>query len=80
MMSVGVLWQRCDLLYAVLCSQGLAVHGSSGQQLTDAALPRDVVSAAFSWAQGAGISCCAFLGDTCATLQLTPQLQELHHR
>jgi hypothetical protein len=56
------------------------VHGSSGQQLTDAALPRDVVSAAFSWAQGAGISCCAFLGDTCATLQLTPQLQELHHR
>eukprot|EP00775_Hariotina_reticulata_P003247 gene3247-3523_t len=59
---------------------GLAVHGHQGQQLSDAALPPAVVEQAFTWAGEAGISCVAFLGDECATLRLTDQLRELHHR
>ncbi len=32
----------------------------------------------YSYASREGLSLCAFLGDTCATLELTPQLRELH--
>jgi hypothetical protein len=60
--------------------QGLAVHGSKGQQLSDAALPPAVVGQAFRWAREAGIPCVAFLGDECATLKLTSELRELHTR
>lgn len=54
------------------------MHGQQGRQLSDAALPVDVVARAFSWAGGAGVSCVAFLGDECATLQLTDDLRALH--
>lgn len=60
--------------------QGLAVHGTDGAQLSDAALPPGVVSAAFEWSRGSGVSCVAFLGDQCAALELTPELRELHTR
>lgn len=60
--------------------QGLAVHGIGGQQLSDAALPGDVVAQAFTWAAAADVSCVAFLGDECATLRLTQELRELHTR
>jgi hydroxymethylpyrimidine pyrophosphatase-like HAD family hydrolase len=60
--------------------QGLAVYGVGGRQLNDASLPRPVVEAAFSWAARAGVSCVAFHGDTCSTLELTPALVELHER
>ncbi len=60
--------------------QGLAVHGRDGRQLSDAALPAAVVRRAFEWAGRAGVSCVAFLGDECATLELTPELRELHAR
>lgn len=60
--------------------QGLAVHGTDGRHLSDAALPAPVVSAAFDWAGRAGVSCVAFLGDECATLRMTPELEELHQR
>jgi hypothetical protein len=60
--------------------QGLAVHGRDGRQLSDAALPRGVVAAAFEWAAAARVSCVAFLGDECATLELTPDLVDLHAR
>jgi hypothetical protein len=56
------------------------VHGHQGQQLSDAALPAEVVSQAFTWSAAAGVSCVAFLGDECATLQLTDDLRELHTR
>lgn len=69
-------WLNCGLLMM----QGLAVHGDQGEQLSDAALPPAVVQQAFTWAGDAGISCVAFLGDECATLRLTDQLRELHHR
>ena len=60
--------------------QGLAVHGHQGQQLSDASLPPSVVSEAFEWCTAQGVSCVAFLGDECATLQLTDDLVELHTR
>jgi len=60
--------------------QGLAVHGRDGAQLSDAALPADVVARAFDWAGRTGVSCVAFLGDECATLAMTPELEELHTR
>lgn len=61
-------------------AQGLAVHGHRGQQLSDALLPASVVADAFQWAGKHGVSCVAFLGDECATLQLTDDLVELHTR
>jgi len=56
------------------------VHGHQGQQLSDASLPPSVVADAFRWAGTRGVSCVAFLGDECATLQLTDDLVELHTR
>jgi hypothetical protein len=56
------------------------VHGHKGQQLSDAALPAEVVRQAFTWAAQSQVSCVAFLGDECATLQLTDDLHELHTR
>ena len=66
--------------YAMIALQGLAVHGTSGQQLSDAALPSHVVEQAFRWCSEAGVSCVAFLGDECATLRMTDDLEELHTR
>lgn len=66
--------------YAVAAVQGLAVHGQKGQQLSDAVLPASVVADAFQWAASHQVSCVAFLGDECATLQLTDDLVELHTR
>ena len=60
--------------------QGLAVHGLRGRQLTDAQLPDDVVADAFAYAQAHDLACVAFLGDACATLRMTPELEELHTR
>ena len=60
--------------------QGLAVHGRGGAQLSDAALPPAVVARALAWAADARVACAAFLGDACATLELTPELVELHER
>jgi hypothetical protein len=68
-----LVWRCCAV-------QGLAVHGSKGQQLSDAALPPAVVGQAFRWASAEDISCVAFLGDECATLKLTSELRELHSR
>jgi len=63
--------------------QGLAVHGKGGKALSDAALPPDVVARAFQWVGSAfpsgGVSLVAFLGDECATLRMTDDLQALHH-
>ncbi len=60
--------------------QGLAVHGLRGRQLTDAQLPESVVADAFAYAQAHELACVAFLGDACATLRMTPELEELHTR
>lgn len=68
------------LLCAAVAVQGLAVHGHKGQQLSDAVLPPSVVASAFQWATAHKVSCVAFLGDECATLQLTDDLVELHTR
>ncbi|KAG2488445.1 hypothetical protein HYH03_012952 [Edaphochlamys debaryana] len=59
--------------------QGLAVHGRGGRALSDAALPPAVVEEAFRYSADTGISLVAFLGDTCATTRLTPELEELHY-
>ncbi|PNH06702.1 Phosphatase YidA [Tetrabaena socialis] len=58
--------------------QGLAVHGRGGVQLCDAALPPAVVEAAYRYSLASGVSLCAFLGDTCATPRLTPDIRQLH--
>mmetsp|Transcript_27098 Transcript_27098/g.73240 ORF Transcript_27098/g.73240 Transcript_27098/m.73240 type:complete len:273 (+) Transcript_27098:348-1166(+) len=63
--------------------QGLAVHDSQGQQLSNASLPPAVVADAFRYVSSlegsAGGSLVAFLGDECATLRMTDDLQALHH-
>jgi hypothetical protein len=62
--------------------QGLAVHGPSGAPLPGAALDPGVVAAAFEYAERMGVPLCAFLGDTCATLRMAPELEVLtvaHH-
>ena len=55
--------------------QGLAVHGANGEALPGAALDRAVVAAAFEYAARTGTPLCAFLGDTCSTLRMTPELE-----
>ena len=55
--------------------QGLAVHGPSGVPLPGAALDRAVVRAAFEYADQNGVPLCAFLGDSCATLRMAPELE-----
>ena len=60
--------------------QGLAVHGASGAELPGgAALDRAVVAAAFQYAERTGTPLCAFLGDTCATLRMTTELEARSH-
>ncbi|KAF5829542.1 hypothetical protein DUNSADRAFT_15939 [Dunaliella salina] len=63
--------------------QGLAVHDSQGQQLSNASLPSAVVADAFRYVSSlegsAGGSLVAFLGDECVTLRMTDDLQALHH-
>lgn len=58
--------------------QGLAVYGSSGDMLTGEGLGTEVVRQAFEFSATHGVPCCAFLGDDCATLDLAPELRELH--
>lgn len=58
--------------------QGLATYGPSGSLLPGPSLDWDVVDAAFRFAEAEQISCCAFLGDTCATTFMTPYIEELH--
>ncbi|GIL87325.1 hypothetical protein Vretifemale_15410, partial [Volvox reticuliferus] len=58
--------------------QGLAVHGRGGVALSDAALPDSVVEAAYKYSAASRVPLCAFLGDTCATPDLTAEIRELH--
>ncbi|GLI70135.1 hypothetical protein VaNZ11_014943 [Volvox africanus] len=58
--------------------QGLAVHGRGGAALSDAALPHSVVEAAYKYSAASGVALCVFLGDTCATPDLTAEIRELH--
>lgn len=44
----------------------------------DASLDAGVVRAAFEYSAAFGVPLCAFLGDACATLELAPELRELH--
>ena len=55
--------------------QGLAVHGPAGAPLPGAVLDRGVVAAAFEYAERMDVPLCAFLGDTCATLRMEPELK-----
>ena len=57
--------------------QGLAVHGARGALLPGAALERAIVAAAFEYAERTDTPLCAFLGDTCATLRMTAELEVL---
>lgn len=60
--------------------QGLAVHGMDGRLLPSPNLPAQVVMAAFEYANKHDVPLAAFLGDTCATLKMQTELQELHSR
>ena len=60
--------------------QGLATYGPSGTLLQGPSLDWDVVETALQFAEEKRISCCAFLGDTCAATFMTPYLKELHTR
>ena len=60
--------------------QGLAVHGAQGEALSDSRLPPALVRAALLWGEANGVPLCCFLGDECAALALTPELEELHAR
>ncbi len=70
------------MLTAVMAhaAQGLAVHGRGGAQLSDAQLPADVVAQAFKYSEQRNVPLVAFLGDHCAALRMTPELEELHWR
>ncbi|EIE27200.1 HAD-like protein [Coccomyxa subellipsoidea C-169] len=58
--------------------QGLAVHGKDGALLPGEDLPGSIVQSAFQYSVERGVPLCAFLGDTCATLRMTDELQDLH--
>ena len=58
--------------------QGLAVHGLKGKSLFSSNLSRQVVEEAFRWSLSSGVSLCAFHGDECSTLTMTPELKDLH--
>ena len=58
--------------------QGLAVHGPRGESLFSSHLTKEVVEEAFKWSLASGVSLAAFHGDTCSTLTMTRELQELH--
>ncbi|GAX75731.1 hypothetical protein CEUSTIGMA_g3174.t1 [Chlamydomonas eustigma] len=60
--------------------QGLSVHGLGGVQLSDAQLPASAVEQAFKFLQSdqcSQISACAFLGDECSTLSMSPDIRAL---
>ncbi|BDA50944.1 probable endoribonuclease YbeY at N-terminal half [Coccomyxa sp. Obi] len=59
--------------------QGLAVHGKDGRLLPGKDLPPSIVRSAFQYSTDMRVPLCAFLGDTCVTLEMTDELQDLHH-
>lgn len=60
--------------------QGLAVHGKLGNLIAGGTLPSDIVRQAFEFAQNQGVSVCGFLGEECVTIEMTPEVQQLHSR
>ncbi|GAB4817962.1 hypothetical protein N2152v2_005008 [Parachlorella kessleri] len=60
--------------------QGLAAYGRGGQLVAAGELPSAVVREAFVFAETHGIPICGFLGEECVTIELHPEIEELHHR
>lgn len=58
--------------------QGMAVHGRDGSLLRTARMPDEAVRAVMAWARHHRVPCCAFLGDSCVTLEMQPELRQLH--
>ena len=58
--------------------QGLAVYSTKGELLRGPSLTTEVVLDVFGYASKQDIACVAFLGDTCVTLNLKKELEELH--
>mmetsp|Transcript_20617 Transcript_20617/g.62091 ORF Transcript_20617/g.62091 Transcript_20617/m.62091 type:complete len:408 (+) Transcript_20617:193-1416(+) len=72
----GVVWEGGPGIFL----QGLAVHALDGTPLPSPNLPPQVVRAAFEYATKHDVPLSAFLGDTCSTLKMHPELEELHYR
>lgn len=60
--------------------QGLAAYGRGGQLVAGSHVDGSVVRQAFEYAQRHSIPLCGFLGEECVTLEMTQELEELHHR
>lgn len=60
--------------------QGLAAYGRGGALVAGAQLDEEVVRRAFEYSLEHGIPLCGFLGEECVTLEMAPELEELHHR
>lgn len=76
-----VLGVRAVAASQCTCQHAICLHGRTCNYTTlydDATGPCRTPCRTRSYASREGISLCAFLGDTCATLELTPQLRELH--
>jgi Cof subfamily protein (haloacid dehalogenase superfamily) len=60
--------------------QGLAVHDFSGALIAGGALTSDVVRQAFEYAEKHDIAAVGFTGEECVTLNMKPEVKELHER
>jgi hydroxymethylpyrimidine pyrophosphatase-like HAD family hydrolase len=60
--------------------QGLTVYGAGGALIGGGSLPPEVVRAAWAYSAAAGVALCGFLGETCVTPGMTPEIRSLHDR
>lgn len=60
--------------------QGLMAYGPGGKFVTGGQLDVDIARRAFEFAEQHNVPICGFLGDTCMTIRMHPELEELHHR
>lgn len=58
--------------------QGLAVHDWSGSALAGSNLSFEFVASVFKYSEKNSVPCIAFLGDDCATMEMTPEVEEMH--
>lgn len=59
---------------------GLTAYSRGGALIAGGELPMDVVRAAFEFSAAHDVPVCGFLGETCVTHRMHPELEELHHR
>lgn len=58
--------------------QGLAVHDWYGNALAGRNLSFEFVASVFKYCEKNSVPCIAFLGDDCATMEMRPEVEEMH--